>query len=115
MRPEMGDAGIHLADTRPSAVQVGSRVAWRARRIHSRERPTSPPSFSSTSAISEAMRWVGMVSIGARLCRAVANSWASIAARATAMALSGWFGASLARLRMRARRSRFDSLGAMLA
>ena len=88
-RPD-GDTGIQRSDTKPSAVQAGSRAAVSARAIyHSRARPMSACSCSSSSAMRVATRWVGAASNGARLERARAKSCAAIAARAEANAPSG--------------------------
>src|SRR6478752_3399097 len=54
-----GDTGNQRSDTTPSAVQTGSPEARIARVIHSRTRPSSPCSVSSSSAINVATRRVG--------------------------------------------------------
>ena len=63
-RPLTGDTGIQRSETKPSAVQAGSRGARSARAIHSRARPSSPLSRCSISAISAAARCVGSLSSG---------------------------------------------------
>ena len=77
-RPLAGDTGIQRSETRPSAVQAGSRAACSARAIHSRARPSSPLWRCSSSAISSATRWVGCFSNGLSALRAIANSSASM-------------------------------------
>ena len=106
-RPVTGDTGIQRSDTKPSAVQAGSRArVQRARHPFARAAfvavlasPRARPSASRRAASARS-------SSGASAARAIANSCASSAARATASAPSIWPGALLRPASARARAAR---------